>query len=121
MKVYKTKDFNDWAKSLGISDFQLFCVALEIKHGLINVQLGRNLIKQRIGLNARGKSSGARAFIAYKDELMIFLFGLTKSKRENISKLELISLKHSAEYFLNLDSIDFMMSIKKQTLIEVKE
>ena len=75
----------------------------EIENGLINVELGGNLIKQRIASKGHGKRGGARVIVAYaKHEKIFFIYGFEKKKYDNITKKELDALRKIGSTLLTM-------------------
>lgn len=119
MIAYKNKEFNKWAKKEGLSD-ALVAALNEMKHGLIDADLGGNVIKKRISFG-RGKSGSARTLLAYKkDDRAFFIFGFAKNARANIKDNELRSLKLYAKNLLSYNKKDLTKAIKEKVLIQVK-
>ena len=59
MRIFKTKTFAKWAVKQGINSANLCQAMLEIDSGLVDANLGGYLIKKRVAINGKGKSSGA--------------------------------------------------------------
>lgn len=76
LKVFKTKWFVRYAQRAKITD-EMLCKAIEhAERGLIDADLGGNVIKQRIARPGQGQSKGYRSIIAYKHtsiELCFFM------------------------------------------------
>jgi hypothetical protein len=52
---------------------------------LVDGDLGRGLIKQRVARVGQGRSGGFRVLIAYREgQRAVFLYGFAKSERDNI-------------------------------------
>ena len=66
MRVLKTRGFERFAKSEGITDVQLVAAIKAAERGLIDADLGGGIIKLRIARPGKGKSGGFRTLIAYK-------------------------------------------------------
>ena len=65
--------------------------------GLIDADLGGGIVKKRVGLAGRGKSSGARTLVATnKGTRWFFIFGFEKNDRANITDDELEALQDIA-------------------------
>lgn len=120
LRIFKSKIFDTWSQDIGLTNNHIKCVALELKNGLITARLGANLIKQRIGLYGRGKSSSVRAIIAFEEGIkIVFLVGFAKNVKDNINKKELAILKRYTKTLLNLDDLSIEKLIKTKELIEV--
>ena len=90
MRVFATRWFTRFAKSERISDKRL-CEAIDrARRGLIDADLGRGLIKQRVARPGQGRRGGFRVLIAYRDGARaVFLYGFAKSERDNIDAADL--------------------------------
>ena len=86
MQVFKTKVFRRFQRKEGIKEAAL-CAAIErAESGLIDADLGRGLIKQRVAREGRGRRGGFRTVIAYRvGTRAVFVFGFAKSGRDNIA------------------------------------
>ena len=101
MRVFKIRWFARFARSEGIDDTSLAEAIDRAARGIVDADLGGGLIKQRVARQGRGRSGGYRMMIAYRiEERAVFLYGLVKSKRENIDPDELDDLRLVARYWL---------------------
>ncbi len=55
MKAFKTKWFARWARREGLGDGALANAVAEMERGLIDAQLGGQVVKKRVPLPGRGK------------------------------------------------------------------
>ena len=93
----------------------------EIEQGLIDANLGGNVVKKRIGVGGRGKSGGVRTIVAFKfADKAFFLYGFAKNQRDNIDDKELKALKLLAAQLLGYDHKSLQKAVKARELIEVK-
>jgi len=85
MQRFATKWFTRFARSERIKDGPL-CEAIErAERGLIDADLGRGLIKQRVARPGQGRSGGFRVQIAYRRGVRaVFLYGFAKRERDDI-------------------------------------
>lgn len=121
MRIFKTRWFHKWAASTGISDRLLDKAVTEINRGLIDVNLGGNVYKKRIGIRGRGKGSGVRTLLTLREgERVFFIYGFAKSERDNIDEHELRALKTYARELLDYSNPVLEKAIKSKILIEVK-
>lgn len=75
----------------------------EIMQGLIDADLGGNIIKKRVALPGRGKRGGARTLLATNmGSHWFFVFGFEKNVRGDIEADELSALKRLARDLLRL-------------------
>ena len=88
--------------------------------GLIDADLGGQIIKQRVARPEQGKRGGFRMIIGIRSDRAIFLFAFAKNERENIDKAELMTLREIVESFLNAAEETIAQALKDGTLIEVQ-
>ena len=85
MRVFKTRWFDRWAAKEELSAHALETAVAEIVQGLIDAQLGGQIVKKRIGIDGRRKSGRIRVGFAFKvedkalkaQELVEVLYGKT--------------------------------------------
>lgn len=120
MRIFKTKWFTHYAHKTQLDDASLYKAIKLADHGIIDANLGSNLIKQRIPRKGQGKSGGYRTIIAYKQHnIAIFLFGYAKNERENIEDDELESFKEIANAWLKCTDSELNSSLEKGILKEI--
>lgn len=120
MSAFMSKPFSKWAASEGISNDDLRGALTEIVGGLIDAELGGGVIKKRVGVANRGKSSGARTILAYKSgKHTFFMFGFLKNQADNITPQELKALKAMAKEFFSYDQDQIDKATKSGQLIEI--
>lgn len=121
MKAFKTRAFAKWANSEGLDDVAFASAVEEMEQGLIDAQLGGDVVKKRVALPGRGKRGGARTLVAFRRrDRAFFIFGFAKNERANVSKDELKALKLLAKELLNypVTSLDF--AVRSGELIEIE-
>ena len=92
-RVFKSRPFSKWAKTVGCSDKKILQAVNEMKNGLIDANLGSCLYKKRIASPGQGKSSSWRVLVAMKvNRNWFFLLGFSKNQRDNINETELLAL-----------------------------
>lgn len=113
MRVYATKWFSRFAKTERISDSRL-CDAVErAGRGLLDADLGRGLVKQRVSRPGQGRRGGYRVLIAHRaGERAVFLYGFAKSERDNINPRDLADWQARAQDVLAaaLDAIERLIA-----------
>lgn len=120
MRIYKTRQFDKWASKEGLTDALLKAAVAEIENGLIDADLGGNVIKKRVALAGRGKSGGARTLLAYRmGDRAFFVYGFAKNERDNIDDKELKALKQLASIQLGLNQTQLQHALIAGKLIEV--
>lgn len=121
MKIFKTRYFDRWSKHEDLSDQTLNKVTCEIEKGLVDANLGGNVVKKRIAAKGRGKSGGLRTIIAFniKDKA-IFLYGFSKNKQDNITMKDQTAFKKLAKEYFSLSDKEFLSLVEDGTFIEVQ-
>lgn len=120
MKIFKTKWFNKWAIKENLTDEVLILAVKEMNEGLIDANLGSNVYKKRISKKGQGKSGSTRTILAFRiDDKAFFIYGFSKSKKDNISNKELEALKILSQDLLNYDNEKIIQSLMKNELLEV--
>lgn len=77
-----------------LADAALCKAVQEMAAGLIDADLGGNVVKKRVGLAGRGKRGGVRTLVATnKGSRWSFVFGFEKNERANVSDEELEGLQ----------------------------
>jgi hypothetical protein len=80
-----------------IDDADLIEAIERAGRGLIDADLGGGLIKQRVARAGQGRSGGFRMVVAYRmRDRAVFLYGFSKSARDNIEDDELQTLRSVA-------------------------
>lgn len=76
----------------------------EMRAGLIDADLGGDVVKKRVAMPGGGKRGGARVLVATnRGDRWFFLFGFLKSGQANITAAELVALQKWAAELLALD------------------
>ncbi len=121
MNIYKNKVFDKWVAKEGIDDESLVKAVEEIKNGLVDANLGGNVVKKRVAVGGRGKSGGVRTLLAYQvGNKAFFVYGFAKNVRANIKKDELKALKLYAKTLLGYSDKELIQAISTGELIEVE-
>ena len=115
-----TKVFARFARREHLDD-QRQCEAIaRAGRGLIDADLGGNLIKQRVARQGGGRSGGYRTVIAYRAaQRGVFLYGFGKSERDNIDQRELDDLKKLAKHLLGYSDSQIATALAQSELREV--
>ncbi len=120
MRVFKTKEINQWAYKQLISDEKLAKAITELSQGLNDGDLGSGLYKKRIATQGKGKRGGYRTIIAYKDgDKSFFLHGYAKNEKANISRQEKKGFKELASVYFEYTDSELDKLVEWGTLIEV--
>lgn len=109
MRVFIPPDFARFAAKEGISDQSLMEAITRADAGLIDAQLGSELIKQRVARQGQGRSGGFRTIIAYRfSKIAVFLHGFPKNAKANLNKTETEEYRAFAGYLTNLSNEELM-------------
>jgi hypothetical protein len=120
MRAFKTRSFQRWAGKAGVTDASLLDAVAQMARGLIDVDLGGNLYKQRVALPGRGKSGSTRAIIATQFAgMLFFLYGFEKNDRDNITAKELALYQRLARELLGMTETQIATALAGQVLTEV--
>jgi len=118
--IYKTRQFNRWARKVDLSDQALCRAVMEIRQGLIDADLGGGIIKKRIALPGHGKRGSTRTLLATnRNDRWVFVHGFEKNERSNVSDNELEALKLLADDLLRLSEKQISEAVGKGSLLEV--
>ena len=97
VQVYLTKWMARFSRREGISHASLLDAIQRAERGLIDVDLGGGLIKQRVARRGKGRSGGYRTLIAYRrGHRAFFILGFAKSELENIGRDQLRTTREIA-------------------------
>ncbi len=122
MRIFKTKLFDKWANAVNLKNSNIILAADEIKSGLVDARLGRNIFKKRIAAPTGGKRGGFRTILAYKEgNKIFFLYGFEKNQRSSISAKDIKALKALAKVYLCFSDKDIKKALIKGELIEVTD
>jgi hypothetical protein len=121
VRVFKTKWLTRFARREDITDASLLEAIARAERGLIDVDLGGGLIKQRVARPGQGRSGGFRMIVVYRaQDRAVFLYGFAKNERENIEPDELEDLRLIAASFLAATEAGFARLIVQEDLQEIK-
>ncbi len=120
LHIFKTKWFVRYARKERIIDHSLLEAIERAERGLIDADLGGGIIKQRIARAGEGRSGGYRMLIAYySGNIAVFLYGISKSERDNISEDEFATLREIGAAWLAAETEQLELAVKNGLLKEV--
>jgi hypothetical protein len=103
-----------------LRDSDLCRAVAEMESGLVDADLGGAILKKRVALPGRGKSSGARVLLATNwQETWFFVFGFEKNARASVSAAELDALQRLADDLLALSSQQLDAHVASGALQEI--
>lgn len=107
-------------RKTALTDAVLCDAVREMVTGLIDADLGGDIVKKRVALPGRGKSSGVRTLVATrKVNRWFFVFGFEKSERANVSASELEALQVLASELLALSGGQLGIALEDGALQEI--
>lgn len=120
MRIFKMKAFSRFAYGEGIDDDSL-CEAVErAQRGLIDADLGGDVIKQEIARLGQGKSRGFRTIILFREShRAVFAYGFAKKDRSNIKRSELSAFQDLASKMLGYDEGEISEALRDGTITEI--
>lgn len=93
-RVFKTRHFARWLRKTELTDVSLCRAVNEMVAGLVDADLGGDILKKRVALPGGGKRGGARTLVATrKSNRWFFVFGFEKNEKANVSANELAALQ----------------------------
>lgn len=100
---------------------QALCQAVsEMVSGLVDADLGGDVLKKRVALPGRGKRGGARTLVATRRaSRWFFVFGFEKNEKANVSSAELEALQWLAKQLLDLTGRQLEVSVQDGSLQEI--
>lgn len=121
MRIFKTKWFARYSRRQQIRDRSLREAVLRAEQGLVDAELGGNVIKQRVARAGQGRSGGYRMLIAFRSKgRAVFLYGFAKNERDNIDDEELETLREIAAVWLAADTDQIERAIAEGALQEIE-
>lgn len=119
-RVFKTRHFARWIRKSELTDVALCAAVSEMVAGLIDAELGGDVVKKRVSLPGRGKRGGARTLVATrKAGRWFFVFGFEKNERANVTPTELEALQTLAGSLLSLTAAQLDNAVEDGTLLEI--
>jgi hypothetical protein len=98
MRAFKTKDFAKDASRNDVPDTVLFEAVSRAEAGLIDAELGKFLIKQRVARIRSGRSRGFRAIAVFrKGDLAVFVHLFGKNEKSSLTPVEESTFREAAK------------------------
>lgn len=121
MRIFITRGFERFARKERLGARALRAAVERAELGLVDADLGGQVIKQRIARQGEGRSGGYRTVIAFRSSVRaVFLFGFAKNELANIDDAELRALRKAAVEVLGWSDSDVstLLASGKWTEIE---
>ena len=118
----KTKWFEKWSKKNKIANSELILTLSNLISNKSTESLGSGLFKVRLARKGEGKSGGFRTFVIFKTDIVsIFVLGIAKNERENISRNKLGILKKMSKEILKLNKLGLEDLRNNKNFMEINE
>lgn len=119
-RAFKIRTFSRFMKKMGLTDEALCAAVVEMSQGLVDADLGGNVVKKRVALPGQGKRGGARTIVATKMAgRWFFIYGFSKNERSNIDKDELRMLQEVAKELLGFDDRQLALALVAGEIVEI--
>ncbi len=120
MRIFKNKWFAKFATKERISDKKLSGMIKDIENGMIDVNYGSGVIKQRLARPNQGKSAGYRCIVLFHiKERAFFMYGFPKNERDNISQEDERVFKDLSQQMFDFSDADIERMLESGVLVEV--
>jgi len=120
VQVLTTKWFARFARREKITDAMLCEAVARAQKGIVDADLGGNVLKQRIARKGEGRSGGYRTILLCRiGERAIFAYGFAKNAQDNIDKAELEAFRSLAAELLEYDEDRIGKALDAGALLEV--
>jgi hypothetical protein len=120
VRIFKTKEFARFARKEGIGDVTLRDAVERAEQGLIDADLGGDLIKQRIARTGQGRSGGFRTIIVWRArQRSFFVYGFPKSSKANLTPRELEVYQKLAALLLKYTNEAIDRALAAKELVEL--
>jgi len=121
-RVFVTRTFARWMSKAGLTEAAIQRAVLEMLQGLIDADLGGNLVKKRVALPGHGKRGGARTIVARRSaDHWFFLYGFNKNERGDLARDELRALREVGNQLLELDDQQLAIALGAGEIMELSD
>jgi hypothetical protein len=120
VRIFKTKWFVRYMRRSSVDDGMLCEAVKRAERGLIDADLGGEVIKQRVGRKGQGRSGGYRMLIAFRSETRsVFVYAFAKNEQDNIDDDQLQTLRELAAEWLSMSEKQIENALKGGQIDEV--
>ena len=120
MRVFKNTWFARFADREGITDSELREMVNQLEAGKADANLGGGVYKVRVARSGEGKSGGYRAIVFFRsEERTFFVYGFSKSDRDNIDEGELKVYKKKAKKVFSFTDEEIRDQLRRRIYIEI--
>jgi hypothetical protein len=122
VRVFKYTRFSRFADNEGITDNELLGILEQLEAKQADANLGGDVYKVRIARQGEGKSGGHRVIVYFRNEFRtFFVYGFSKSDRDNISTKELKAFKDDAKERFLLTDKQIEAHLRNRIFIEINK
>jgi hypothetical protein len=120
VRIFKTKSFVRYMRRSSVDDGMLCEAVKRAERGLIDADLGGEVIKQHVGRKGQGRSGGYRMLIAFRSETRsVFVYAFAKNEQDNIDDDQLQTLRELAAEWLSMSEKQIENALKGGQIDEV--
>lgn len=120
IRIFQTKVFARLARAEGVDAAWLIRCVTEAEAGLVEANLGRGLIKQRIARPGQGKSGSLRTIVVFRTgSRAIFIDIFAKKDKANFTEIELKAYRKLAGVLLSWNDRQISEALAAGSLIEI--
>jgi hypothetical protein len=121
VRIFKNAWFVRFARAENITDEVLRDAVRRAEKGQVDADLGGGVLKQRFARLGQGKSRGYRTIILFREGYRaFFVYGFSKSERDNIRKDEEGQFKKMARHVLGLSEAHLAVLIENGRMEEIE-
>ena len=120
MNVYKTRESARLARKAGVDDRSLREAIARADKGLVDVTIGKFLIKQRVARQNEGRSGGFRTIAFHRQgDRAVYLHLFAKNAQGNLTAAELAAYREFAKHLANLTAEQIGKLVEQKKWIEI--
>ena len=122
MRIFMSKWFDRFARKNDIDNIMLVDAINRAEKGLVDADLGRGVIKQRVAREGQGRSKDYRTIVILRqNERAFFVYGFSKNDRDNLRQDEQESFKNMSGFLLSLSDDVLRKLLEKGDFMEVND
>ncbi len=119
-RIFTSKDFDRFARKERLDDRLLVSVVEDIENGLVDADLGGNVLKQRIARKGGSKAGGYRTVIIFRlGDRAVFVEGFAKNVKVAHTLVETRALKELAKAILALPEDRLLLAVRAGEMREL--
>lgn len=120
-RIFKTAEFAKFSAKSKISDATLREAIERVERGLVDADLGDDILKLRVARPNEGRRAGYRTIVAcVVDKRAFFLYGFGKNDRANIDSKELNAFRRLANVLQGFDEASLAHACVHGELLEIE-